>query len=61
MNDYAPYVKALQNCERYTVVLERRVAELERENSQLKCQHAWQEQPGEPPVDVCSSCGKVRS
>ncbi len=24
------------------------------------CFHDWQEQPGEPPVDVCSSCGEVR-
>lgn len=24
------------------------------------CAHDWQEQPGEPPVDVCSSCGAVR-
>jgi hypothetical protein len=24
------------------------------------CEHDWQEQPGEPPVDVCSSCGAVR-
>lgn len=22
--------------------------------------HDWQEQPGEPPIDVCSSCGEVR-
>lgn len=26
----------------------------------LLCDHDWQEQPGEPPVDVCSSCGAVR-
>ena len=25
-----------------------------------RCEHDWQEQPGEPPVDVCSSCGAVR-
>lgn len=24
------------------------------------CQHDWQEQEGEPPVDVCSSCGERR-
>lgn len=24
------------------------------------CDHEWQEQPGEPPVDVCSRCGKER-
>lgn len=23
-------------------------------------EHDWQEQPGEPPVDVCSSCGETR-
>lgn len=25
-----------------------------------ECEHDWQEQPGEPPVDVCNSCGAVR-
>lgn len=53
MSDYAPYIKALERCER-------RVAELELELIQLKCQHEWQEQPGEPPVDCCFKCGKVR-
>lgn len=24
------------------------------------CAHDWQEQEGEPPFDVCISCGKVR-
>jgi hypothetical protein len=24
------------------------------------CDHDWQEQPGEPPVDICNSCGAVR-
>lgn len=24
------------------------------------CKHLWEEQPGEPPVDVCPQCGKVR-
>jgi hypothetical protein len=24
------------------------------------CDHDWQEQPGEPPVDTCSNCGAVR-
>lgn len=24
------------------------------------CEHQWEEQPGEPPMDVCSSCGAVR-
>lgn len=24
------------------------------------CKHDWQEQPGEPPVDVCIQCGEVR-
>lgn len=24
------------------------------------CVHDWQEQPGEPPRDVCSSCGLIR-
>lgn len=24
------------------------------------CIHEWHEQPGEPPVDVCSQCGAVR-
>lgn len=24
------------------------------------CNHDWQEQEGEPPVDVCSQCGAVR-
>ena len=24
------------------------------------CDHDWQEQPGEPPVDVCWHCGAVR-
>ena len=24
------------------------------------CEHDWQEQPGEPPVDICSRCGKQR-
>lgn len=23
-------------------------------------EHNWQEQPGEPPVDVCNNCGEVR-
>jgi len=23
-------------------------------------EHDWQEQPGEPPRDVCSACGAVR-
>lgn len=27
---------------------------------QAECDHNWQEQPGEPPVDVCNSCGLVR-
>jgi hypothetical protein len=22
--------------------------------------HDWQEQPGEPPIDVCFKCGAVR-
>lgn len=25
-----------------------------------ECEHEWQEQPGEPPVDVCSKCGITR-
>jgi hypothetical protein len=25
-----------------------------------KCDHDWQEQPGEPPVDVCYRCGATR-
>lgn len=25
-----------------------------------RCEHDWQEQPGEPPIDVCSRCGKVQ-
>jgi len=24
------------------------------------CDHQWEEQPGEPPVDVCTSCGERR-
>lgn len=24
------------------------------------CDHEWQEQPGEPPVDTCSRCGATR-
>jgi hypothetical protein len=24
------------------------------------CRHLWEEQPGEPPRDVCFHCGKVR-
>jgi hypothetical protein len=24
------------------------------------CEHEWQEQPGEPPIDVCSRCGAVQ-
>lgn len=23
-------------------------------------EHEWEEQPGEPPVDVCTSCGATR-
>ena len=26
----------------------------------LLCKHQWEEQPGEPPRDVCTSCGRVR-
>lgn len=26
----------------------------------INCEHDWQEQPGEPPVDTCSHCGAVR-
>jgi hypothetical protein len=25
------------------------------------CEHEWQEQPGEPAVDICSQCGEVRA
>jgi hypothetical protein len=25
-----------------------------------ECDHDWQEQPGEPPVDTCSKCGGIR-
>lgn len=32
----------------------------ERPRTALPCDHDWQEQPGEPPYDVCSSCGEVR-
>ncbi len=35
------------------------VEEVEREFA-APCDHDWQEQPGEPPIDVCSSCGAVR-
>jgi hypothetical protein len=35
--------------------LRERVAEIE-----ATCDHDWQEQPGEPPFDVCSNCGAVR-
>lgn len=24
------------------------------------CEHDWDEQPGEPPVDVCTKCGDTR-
>lgn len=24
------------------------------------CDHDWQEQEGEPPVDICNSCGETR-
>lgn len=49
--------------------LEEEVASLKRDHKRLlevlevrlmKCEHDWQEQPGEPPVDVCSRCGAVR-
>jgi hypothetical protein len=26
----------------------------------LSCDHQWEEQPGEPPMDVCVKCGAVR-
>ena len=26
----------------------------------IYCDHDWQEQPGEPPVDTCSHCGATR-
>jgi hypothetical protein len=26
----------------------------------IECNHDWQEQPGEPPVDVCPKCGASR-
>lgn len=67
MADYAPYVKALQRCEREVVQLEARIVELEAEktrlkleNAQLRCAHVWQEQSSEPPTDVCSSCGRAK-
>lgn len=25
-----------------------------------ECEHDWQEQPGEPPVDTCFRCGAIR-
>lgn len=25
-----------------------------------ECEHQWEEQPGEPPVDVCPLCGARR-
>ena len=28
--------------------------------AQRTCEHDWQEQPGEPPIDVCPSCGAIR-
>lgn len=30
------------------------------EECHLDCDHQWEEQPGEPPVDVCTRCGSVR-
>lgn len=33
--------------------------EIERDACQPEA-HDWQEQVGEPPVDVCSQCGEVR-
>jgi hypothetical protein len=26
----------------------------------IECEHDWQEQPGEPPKDVCPKCGATR-
>ena len=28
--------------------------------TQAQCQHRWEEQPGEPPRDVCIKCGAER-
>ena len=28
--------------------------------TEARCVHDWQEQPGEPPIDTCSSCGAQR-
>ncbi len=37
---------------------ERDIARQER--AMTACEHDWQEQPGEPPVDVCNQCGARR-
>jgi hypothetical protein len=42
--------RALARCPEEPEVLE----------GELVCEHEWQEQPGEPPVDTCSRCGEVR-
>lgn len=31
-----------------------------RELDRAACSHEFQEQPGEPPVDVCPLCGEAR-
>jgi hypothetical protein len=32
----------------------------QKEFEQSRCDHTWEEQPGEPPIDVCTSCGATR-
>jgi len=27
---------------------------------QIACDHQYEEQPGEPPIDVCTRCGDVK-
>ena len=41
--------------------IRRPVTEVESiEGGSATCKHRWEEQPGEPPRDVCPKCGAVR-
>lgn len=46
--------------EGYTVILDRFEAGLATVLEANGCDHNWVEQEGEPPCDVCNSCGAVR-
>lgn len=39
---------------------QKRMPRKELRKLQRECKHRWEEQPGEPPEDVCIHCGLAR-